>query len=81
MIMTYLEADKTIRLRWRDSNRIRQEKITEDFSPYFFIDSEERRPNDYKTTLTVNGNDVKITGFYKYKEGHWSTIDGKPLTK
>ena len=81
MIITYLEADKTIRLRWRDSNRIRQEKTIEDFAPYFFIDREERRPNDYKTTLTVSGKDVKITGFYKYKEGHWSTIDGKPLTK
>jgi DNA polymerase elongation subunit (family B) len=81
MIISYLEADKTIRLRWRDSNRIRQEKTIEDFAPYFFIDKEERRPNDYKTVLTVNGKDVKITGFFRYKEGPWSTIDGKELTK
>ena len=81
MIITYLEADKTIRLRWRDSNRVRQEKIIEDFSPYFFINGDEKRPNDYKTTMTVSGKDVKITGFYTYKEGQWSTINGEPLTK
>ena len=69
MIITYLEADKTIRLRWRDSNRVRQEKIIEDFSPYFFINGDEKRPNDYKTTMTVSGKDVKITGFYTYKDG------------
>ena len=70
MIISYTEADKSIKIRWRDENRERKEKVVSDFEPYFFIRSTDKRPETYKTThKIIGGKSVKQTGFYEYKSG------------
>ena len=82
MIISYSESDKCIKLRWRDENRVRKEKSVEDFNPYFFIRSTDKRPDTYKTThKIIGGKSVKQTGFYEYKSGDYYNLDNQSLTK
>ena len=74
--------DKSIKIRWRDENRERKEKVVRDFEPYFFIRSTDKRPETYKTTHhIIGGKSVKQTGFYTYKKGNFNNLEKQSLTK
>jgi len=82
MIISYIESDKTIKIRWRDENRERKEKSIEGFNPYFFIRSTDKRPETYKTShKIIGGKSIKQTGFYEYKTGDYKNLQGQSLTK
>ena len=82
MIISYTEADKSIKIRWRDENRERKEKVVDDFEPYFFIRSTDIRPPTYKTShRIIGGKSVKQTGFFKYKSGNYYNLENQSLTK
>ena len=82
MIISYTEADKSIKIRWRDENRERKEKVVENFQPYFYIRSTDKRPETYKTThKIIGGKSVKQTGFFEYKTGKFSNLQNQSLTK
>ena len=82
MIISFVESDKTIKIRWRDENRERKEKSIEGFNPYFFIRSTDKRPETYKTShKIIGGKSIKQTGFYEYKTGDYKNLQGQSLTK
>ena len=82
MIITWTDTDKSIKIRWRDSNKERKEKVISDFKPYFFIRSIDERPHIYKTKHYMTGSKpVDQTGFYEYKKGDWRNLEGYNLTK
>ena len=83
MIISWVDNDRTIKIRWRDENRIRKEKVIKDFEPYFFVRSIEEQPSSYKTKHHILGlkKPINQVGFYKYKKGNWRTLDGYNLTK
>ena len=82
MIISYTDTDKSIKIRWRDKDNQRKEKIVADFKPYFFIRSIDKRPDTYKTLHhIIGGPTVKQTGFYKYKTGKWINLKCESLTK
>tara|TARA_R110002012_G_scaffold320774_1_gene545493 strand:- start:7614 stop:9236 length:1623 start_codon:yes stop_codon:yes gene_type:complete len=82
MIITWTDTDKSIKIRWRDSNRERKEKVISNFKPYFFIRSIENQPHIYKTKhYMVGSKPVNQTGFYEYKKGDWRNLEGYNLTK
>ena len=82
MIISFVDSDKAIKIRWRDENRERKEKSIEGFNPYFFIRSTDKRPETYKTFhKIIGGKSVKQTGFYEYKTGDYKNLQGQSLTK
>jgi len=82
MIITWTDNDRSIKIRWRDKDKIRKEKVISDFKPYFFIRSIDNKPDTYKTKHHIIGKDsVKQTGFYEYKKGNWRNLEGHTLTK
>ncbi len=82
MIISFVDSDKTIKIRWRDENRERMEKSIEGFNPYFFIRSTDKRPETYKTShKIIGGKSVKQTGFYEYQTGDYKNLQGQSLTK
>jgi len=82
MIITWTDNDRSIKIRWRDKDKTRKEKVISDFKPYFFIRSIDNKPDTYKTKHHIIGKDsVKQTGFYEYKKGNWRNLEGHNLTK
>ncbi len=81
MIITWIDREKAIKIRWRDSNKQRKEKSINDFEPYFFVRSTDVRPSTYKTKHYVNGKGIKQVGFLKYKKGDFYNLEKKSLTK
>ena len=82
MIITWIDKDKSIKIRWRDENRERKEKVISNFKPYFFIRSIDNQPTTYKTKhYMVGSKPVDQTGFYEYKKGEWRNLEGYNLTK
>jgi len=82
MIITWIDKDKSIKIRWRDENRERKEKVISNFKPYFFIRSIDNQPATYKTKhYMVGSKPVDQTGFYEYKKGEWRNLEGYNLTK
>ena len=82
MIISWLDSIRAIKIRWRDENKVRKEKVVKDFRPYFFIRSTDKRPEKYNTTHKVVGFDpIKQTGFYEYKTKDWINLQGQSLTK
>ena len=81
MIICYTDANRAINLRWRDENKVRQEKTIEDFEPYFFINELETEFNSYTITQTINNKRVKLTYPFKYETGDWKDLEGRSLKK
>ena len=82
LIITWIDKDKSIKIRWRDENRERKEKVISNFKPYFFIRSIDNQPATYKTKhYMVGSKPVDQTGFYEYKKGEWRNLEGYNLTK
>ena len=55
MIITWTDNDRSIKIRWRDKDKIRKEKVISDFKPYFFIRSIDNKPDTYKTKHHIIG--------------------------
>ena len=82
MIICWTDADKSVKIRWRDENRERKEKIINDFQPYFFIRAIDSQIDTYATSHKMIGHKpVKQTGFFKYQKGKWINLKGQSLTK
>ena len=82
MIISWTDSDKSIKIRWRDENRERKEKVVNNFEPYFFIRAIDKRPETYKTKhYIIGGKTVKQTGFLTYKKGDWYNLNKQSLTK
>ena len=82
MIISWIDSDRSIKIRWRDNDRQRKEKVVSDFKPYFFIRAIEKQLEVYKTKYHMVGQKpIKQTGFYEYKKGNWRNLEGHNLTK
>jgi len=81
MIICYTDANRAINLRWRDENKVRQEKTIEDFEPYFFINNLETEYNSYTISTSIGGKRVKLTYPFKYETGDWRSLQGTLLKK
>jgi len=90
MIICYTDANRAINLRWRDENKVRQEKTIEDFEPYFFINDLETEYRGYMVTVPVPRHSkinnprkktVKIPCPFKYETGDWKDLQGRTLKK
>tara|TARA_R100000152_G_C6768285_1_gene193744 strand:- start:101 stop:1780 length:1680 start_codon:yes stop_codon:yes gene_type:complete len=82
VIITWIDRDKSIKIRWRDEKNNRKEKNINDFEPYFFIRSTDKRPETYKTRHYIGqGKSIKQTGFFKYKTGNYYNLNKESLTK
>lgn len=68
-------------MRWRNEKGKRVEKFDNEFRPYFFIKSIDKRPATFKAKEFINGEKRTISWPLLYEEGDFHNLEGKSLTK
>ena len=72
MIISKMNDGKNIYKSWRENGEKKYEMV--EFSPYFYISSQENRPMSYKPSKY-------ITRDFRYEEGDWVNLQKEPLQK
>jgi DNA polymerase elongation subunit (family B) len=70
MIISKMNDGKNIYKSWRENGEKKYEMV--EFSPYFYISSQENRPMSYKPSKY-------ITRDFRYEEGNWVNLQKEPL--
>tara|TARA_R110000751_G_scaffold4372_6_gene21433 strand:+ start:85 stop:2529 length:2445 start_codon:yes stop_codon:yes gene_type:complete len=81
MIIVHNKKNSSIHLRWRNKNNERMVQEIEDFTPYFFIESTELRPEYFTYSKRFMGRSTSRRAPLTYEEGYWNNINGERLTK